>query len=29
MHGEFKKLLSKKIITGFGTKESPKDGLPI
>ena len=29
MHREFKKLLSKKIITGFETKESSEDGLPM
>lgn len=28
MHREFNKLLSKKIITGFETKESSEDGLP-
>lgn len=29
MHREFNKLLSTKIITGFGTKESSEDGLPM
>lgn len=28
-HREFNKLLSTKIITGFGTKESSEDGLPM
>ena len=29
MHREFNKLLSKKIITDFETKESSEDGLPM